>query len=89
MEAKGKQNMITAEEIQAFFNQNSEAVQKAYGYESSLREYADSVLKRELSFDRAAYMLEKEYPHIGCDKWFVRNDLRSIINHMVPIRKES
>ena len=80
--------MSLQDELGKLLNQNSAIVIEARNYERSLKEYAESVLKREISFDRAAYMLERDYPSIGCDKWFTQNDLRITINQLVPVRRE-
>ena len=79
--------MSLQDELRKLLDQNSQALNEARSYEQSLREYAESILKREISFDRAAYMLERDYPNVSCDKWFTHNDLRTIINQLVPIRK--
>jgi len=57
---------------------------EAYQYERILRDNAQEVLSRSLSFERAVYNMVDIFGH---DKWFIASDLRSVIKELVPLKE--
>ncbi len=76
--------MTFQDSLEDILRNKDKILAEAYQYERILRDNAQEVLSRSLSFERAVYNMVDVFGH---DKWFIANDLRSVIKELVPLKE--
>ena len=78
--------MTFQDSLEDILRNKEEILAEGYRYEKDLRDKAEAVLNRRLSFERAVYNMVDVFDY---DKWFIANDLRSVIRELVPLRNDN
>tara|TARA_B100000424_G_C22905898_1_gene481847 strand:- start:22 stop:282 length:261 start_codon:yes stop_codon:yes gene_type:complete len=82
----GRGNMTFQDSLEDILRNKEEILAEGYRYEKDLRGKAEDVLNRRLSFERAVYNMVDVFDY---DKWFIANDLRSVIRELVPLKDDN